>query len=48
MNGVAREQHDRSTAAPVSAIRRAIGTGIIDTPNSTGNDTPTHISWRQK
>ena len=37
-----------STAAPISASRRASGTGNIDTPNSTGSEMPTQISWRQK
>ena len=47
MNGVTASRKAKS-AAPLSASRRAVATGSIDTPNSTGSDTPTHISWRQK
>ncbi len=46
-NGVSARQHS-STTVPTSAIRRAVASGIIDTPNSTGIDSPTQISCRQK
>ena len=46
-NGTSARQA-RKKPAPISAARRAVAIGSIETNSISGTDSATHTSWRQK